>query len=222
MPAARLCVILRGRLTHTTTTFFSRMSEVGSTTQRTEDCQNRLTGTMAIVLRTTHPPSPTQTYSNQFTKPIDPASSTISRPLASMAAVNHLDETTACLGLGLEEGMQTIDASVTTYVSAKSVKSVASTLSTTTPTPTRTANTATGINGGMRALSLSLSNQTVVVVVVVTVAARASHATDDGQMASLRLRPPHTLLGLTIQRHRNTHHRLMESTNSYLYSTASL
>jgi hypothetical protein len=103
-----------------------------------------------------------------------------------MVAVDHLDGTTACLALGLEKGTQTIDASVTTYVSAKSVKSVASTPSTT--TLTRTASTATGINDGMRALSLSLINQTD--IVVVTVAAHASHDIDDGHMASLRLRPP--------------------------------
>jgi hypothetical protein len=102
-----------------------------------------------------------------------------------MVAVDHLDETTACLALGLEKGTQTIDASVTTYVSAKSVKSVASTRSTTTLTR---ASTATGINDGMRALSLSLINQTD--IVVVTVAAHASHDIDDGHMASLRLRPP--------------------------------
>jgi hypothetical protein len=183
-----------------TIAFLTRISEVGSTTQRTEDCQNLLTGTMAIVLRTICPPSPTQTYSNQFTKLIGPASNIFSRPLASMVAVDHLDEMTACLGLGLEKGKQTIDASVTTHVSAMSVESVASAVST--MKLMRTANTATEINDGLRALSLCIVNQT---VVVVTVAAHANHDTDDGQMASLRLRPPWTLLGLTIQRHQHTY-----------------
>jgi hypothetical protein len=183
-----------------TIAFLTRISEVGSTTKRTEDCQNLLTGTMAIVLRTICPPCPTQTYSDQSTKLIGPASSTFSRPLASMAAVDHLDEMTACLGLGLEKGTQTIDTSVTTHVSAMSVESVASVPGTT--RLMRTANTAIGINDGMRALSLSLANQTV--VVVVTVAAHVSHDTDDGQVASLR-RPPLTILGLTIQRPRDTH-----------------
>jgi hypothetical protein len=130
-----------------TIAFLTRISEVGSTTKRTEDCQNLLTGTMAIVLRTICPPCPTQTYSNQSTKLIGPASSTFSRPLASMAAVDHLDEMTACLGLGLEKGTQTIDTSVTTHVSAMSVESVASAVSTT--RLMRTANTATGINDGL-------------------------------------------------------------------------
>jgi hypothetical protein len=182
MPAAILRVILRGCPTHMMITSLSRMSEVGSTTHSTGDCQNRLTGTMAIVIRTIRPPSPAQTYSNQFTKLIGPTSSTLSRPLASMVAVDHLDEMTACLGLGLglEKGTQTINASVTTHVSAMSVESVASAVSTT--RLMRTANTATGINDGMRALSLSLMDQT---VAVVTVAARASHDTDESQVPAI-------------------------------------
>jgi hypothetical protein len=66
-----------------------------------------------------------------------------------MVAVDHLDEMTACLGLGLglEKGTQTINASVTTHVSAMSVESVASAVSTT--RLMRTANTATGINDGL-------------------------------------------------------------------------
>jgi hypothetical protein len=180
MPAATPSVTLQGRPIHMTITSPSRISEVGSTTHSTGDCQNRLMDTMATILRSIHARYLALTSLTHLAKLVDPASSTFSRPLTSMVAVDHPDERNACLGLGLEKGTQTIDASITTLVSAMSVESVASTVSTT--RLMRTANTATGINDGMRALSLSFMNQTVVVVVIV--AAHASHDVDESQVAA--------------------------------------
>jgi hypothetical protein len=176
MPAAKRRMTLQGRPIDMMITSLSPVSVVGSMTHRMEGGHKRLTATMATILRNIRARYRVLTSLAHLAKLIDPASSIFSQPLASMAAVDHLVQTTACLGLDLGRGTdltETIDAS-----NASTTK------------PMRTAN---AVNG-MRALNPCFMNRA---VVVAAAAAHASRGTGDTQMASLRLRPTWTLLGLT-------------------------
>jgi hypothetical protein len=160
-----------------------RMSEAGSTTHRKEGGHKRLMATMAIILPNIRARYRALISLAHLAKLIDPTSITFSQSLASMVAVDHLVQTPACLGLGLGRGTdltQMIDVSVRTHVSATSVANAASNASTTKPM-----RTASAVNV-MRAPNPCFMNR----AVVVAAADQTSHGTDDGQMASLRLRPP--------------------------------
>jgi hypothetical protein len=168
IPAATPRVTLRGRLIGMTIMSLYRMSEAGSTTHRKEGGHKRLMATMAIILPNIRARYRALISLAHLAKLIDPTSITFSQSLASMVAVDHLVQTTACLGLDLGRGTdltETIDAS-----NASTTK------------PMRTAS---AVNV-MRAPNPCFMNR----AVVVAAADQTSHGTDDGQMASLRLRPP--------------------------------